>query len=135
MVFRSCAATALRKREIKPSKSTSVASWVGFTFAGFFSWAVVFLGGVLQPPAARPNNNRTKARNLTPAFIGGTFVIFSREWQVHHYERSQMEGAAPASRSSSTVILSGTGRTRGGEAVGPTPKAFGVAAWEVRFLA
>src|SRR6266700_6821337 len=93
MVFISCAATALRKREIKPSKSTSVASWVSFTFAGFFSWAAVFLGGVLQPPAARPNNNRTKARNLNPAFIGGTFVSFSREWQVHHYERSQMEGA------------------------------------------
>src|SRR6266699_730039 len=93
MVFISCAATALRKREIKPSKSTSVASWVGFTFAGFFAWAAVFLGGVLQPPAARPNNNRTKARNLTPAFIGDTFVSFSREWQVHHDERCQMEGA------------------------------------------
>src|SRR5947199_8945030 len=93
MVFISCAATALRKREIKPSKSTSVASWVGFTFAGFFSWAAVFLGGVLQPSAARPNNNRTKARNLTPAFIGGTFVSFSQECPVYHYERSKMEGA------------------------------------------
>src|SRR6266487_5786245 len=97
MVFRSCAATALRKREIKPSKSTSVASWVGFTFAGFFSWAAVFfLGGVVQPPAARPKNNKTKARNLTPAFIGDTFVSFSSEWQVRHYERSQMETQAPA---------------------------------------
>src|SRR6184192_2283523 len=126
MVFISCAATALRKREIKPSKSTSVASWVGFTFAGFFSWAAVFLGGVLQPPAARPNNNRTKARNLTPAFIGGTFVSFSREWQVHHYARSQMEGGAPASRSSSTVTLSATGRTRCGEAASQPRKLSGL---------
>src|SRR6266480_7809094 len=93
MVFMSCAVTALRKREMKASKSTSLASWPGFTFAGFVSWAAVFLGGVLQPPAARPNASKTKARNLTPAFIGDTFVSISREWQVHHYERSQLEGA------------------------------------------
>src|SRR5437763_16619624 len=84
MVFISCPATALRKREMKASKSTSLASWPGFTFAGFVSWAAVFfLGGVVQPPAARPNASKTKARNLTPAFIGDTFVSISREWQVH----------------------------------------------------
>jgi hypothetical protein len=74
MVFISCVATALRKREMKASKSTSVASWPGFTFAGFFSWSGFFLGGFVQPPAARPNISKTKAKNLTPAFIGDTFV-------------------------------------------------------------
>src|SRR5438874_933221 len=83
MVFISCPATALRKREIKASKSTSVASWPGFTFAGFVSWAAAFfLGGVVQPPAPRANTNKTKAKNLAPAFIGDTFVSFSREWQA-----------------------------------------------------
>src|SRR4029077_2569540 len=83
MVFISWATTALRKREIKASKSTSLASWPGFTFAGFVSWAAVFfLGGVVQPPAARPNTTKTKARNLTPAFIFDSFLSFSREWQA-----------------------------------------------------
>src|SRR6266853_2264821 len=82
MVLISCVATALRKREIKASKSTSVASWPGFTFAGFFSGAAFFLGGVVQPPAASPNTSKTKAKNLTPAFIGDTFVSVFWEWQV-----------------------------------------------------
>src|SRR5438105_5957090 len=99
MVFISCVAAALRKREIKASKSTSVASWLGFTFAGFVSWAAVFfLGGVVQPPAPRPSTTKAKARNLIPAFIGDTFVSFSREWQVRPHERSQMQRRAPASQ-------------------------------------
>src|SRR5437870_11532726 len=97
MVFISCVATALRKRERKASKSTSVASWPGFTFAGFFSWAGFFLGGVVQPPAARPNISKTKAKNLTPAFIGDTFVRVFWEWQVHPCARSQTRSQAPAS--------------------------------------
>src|SRR5437868_9110219 len=83
MVFISCAATALRKREIKASKSTSLASWPGFIFAGFVSWAAVFfLGGVVQPPAARPNASKTKARHLTPAFIFDSFLSFPPDWQA-----------------------------------------------------
>src|SRR6476659_5307469 len=99
---------------MKASKSTSVASWPGFTFAGFFSWAGFFLGGVVQPPAARPNISKTKAKNLTAAFIGDTFVSVFWEWQVHPCARSQ--NAESNSGECSTAIL----------AVGPTPKAFGV---------
>src|SRR3954451_7880211 len=62
---------------MKLSKSTSVASSVGFTFPGLAAWAPVFFdGGVLQPAMAKPTNNKRKARNLTPAFIGGSFLSF-----------------------------------------------------------
>src|ERR1700745_3131786 len=82
---------------MKASKSTSVASWPGFTFAGFFSWSGFFLGGFVQPPAARPNISKTKAKNLTAAFIGDTFVSVFWEWQVHRCARSQTRTQAPAS--------------------------------------
>src|SRR4029077_13705253 len=97
MVFISCAATALRKRPMKASKSASVASWPGFTFAGFFSWAGFFLGGGVPQAAARPNLSKTKAKNLTPAFIGDTFVSVFWEWQVHPYALSLTRSQAPAS--------------------------------------
>src|SRR5438045_5356693 len=62
---------------MKLSKSTSVASSVGFTFPALAGWAPVFFGGgVLQPAIAKPTNNKRKARNLTPAFIGGSFLSF-----------------------------------------------------------
>src|SRR5438270_13994878 len=83
MVFISCPATALRKRDIKASKSTSVASWPGFTFAGFVSWAAAFfLRGGVQPPAPRANTNKSKAKSLAPALIGDTIVSFSQERQA-----------------------------------------------------